>query len=245
MRRMLLVVMVAVVVLSAATASLAQPATDKDDVRLRIFVHYPREPGKPQPPQPVCNSTTTDPATYGVTGWHLAGSTEYRVNYVSIPSSVADPATAIHNSFSAWNTLKAGNPDMIEGAPTTVKSARRDGQNIVAWGNVQYGNAIAVTYVWSSTNGEVVEVDCIMSSRLPWHYTDPTKPRIDPDQVCGDFCCYDVQDILTHEVGPWVGLDDRYSSADKDLTMYGYGAKGELKKDTLASGDTLGVAFIY
>ncbi len=50
----------------------------------------------------------------------------------------------------------------------------------------------------------------------------------------------DVQDIATHEFGHWVGLDDLYSDADKDLTMYGFGAGGELKKRTLGTGDADG-----
>jgi len=49
-----------------------------------------------------------------------------------------------------------------------------------------------------------------------------------------------VQDIATHEFGHWVGLDDLYSDADKDLTMYGFGAGGELKKRTLGTGDADG-----
>jgi len=50
-----------------------------------------------------------------------------------------------------------------------------------------------------------------------------------------------VQDIATHEFGHWVGLDDLYLSLDRDLTMYGYGAGGELKKRTLGTGDITGV----
>jgi len=42
-----------------------------------------------------------------------------------------------------------------------------------------------------------------------------------------------------------VGLDDLYGSVDRDLTMYGYGDKDELKKDTLSNGDKLGMAAIY
>jgi len=36
-------------------------------------------------------------------------------------------------------------------------------------------------------------------------------------------------------------LDDLYASADKDLTMYGYGDMAELKADTLGLGDVTGV----
>jgi len=80
-----------------------------------------------------------------------------------------------------------------------------------------------------------------MNVKLPWAQTYVSNP----DAVCGNLYAYDVQNILTHEVGHWVGLDDLYNSVDQDLTMYGYGGKGELKKDTLARGDTLGMDAIY
>lgn len=38
-----------------------------------------------------------------------------------------------------------------------------------------------------------------------------------------------------------MGLDDLYEDPQQDLTMYGYGDKGELKKDTLGRGDQLGI----
>ncbi len=164
------------------------------------------------------------------------------MNPSSIPAGVVNAETAISNAFQAWEAASKGKVDFIQGTPTTLKAAKYDGQNIVAWGNVRYGQAIAVAYTWyDPETGHVVEVDTILSSKLAWRFTSVSNP----DAVCGDFCCYDVQNILTHEIGHWVGLDDLYDAADKDLTMYGYGAKGELKKDTLASGDVLGIDAIY
>jgi hypothetical protein len=162
----------------------------------------------------------------------------YRVNYGSIPSSVVDGRTAIANSFGAWNA--AGAFKFAEGAPTTVRGYKYDGQNVVVWGNVP-GGAIAVTYTWYYADGTVAETDTVMGKSLPWKYTSVSNP----DAVCGPLNAYDVQDILTQEVGHWVGLDDLYAAADHDLTMYGYGSLGELKKDTLAAGDLAGVKAIY
>ena len=86
-------------------------------------------------------------------------------------------------------------------------------------------------------------MDTILNSRLSWNWTNPNS--VDEDQFCPSTNAYDVQNILVHELGHWVGLDDLYDSADEDLTMYGYGSLRELKKDTLESGDTLGVQSIY
>jgi hypothetical protein len=56
----------------------------------------------------------------------------------------------------------------------------------------------------------------------------------------GDPESYDIQNVATHEFGHWIGLGDLYTSVNSELTMYGYGALGELKKSTLGNGDTLG-----
>ena len=132
--------------------------------------------------------------------------------------------------------------DFVEGAATRIKVAKNDGVHVVAWGSVSSRNAIAVTYTWYiPSTGEVVDQDVIMNANLPGSYTSVGNP----DQVCGGLTSYDVRNILTHEVGHWVGLDDLYGSVDQDLTMYGYGDKGELKKDTLSNGDKLGMVAIY
>ncbi len=56
---------------------------------------------------------------------------------------------------------------------------------------------------------------------------------------------FDVRDIMTHEAGYTLMLNDLYHSTDIDLTMYGYAYYAELKKDTLGYGDFLGLNAIY
>ncbi|KPL21432.1 MAG: hypothetical protein AMJ93_09610 [Anaerolineae bacterium SM23_84] len=253
MKRLTLLLLAVLLLLIAAVPSSARPAAGKDTVRLKVFVHYPRfgkppqPPKGPKPPTPgTCDPTSEDSIDhYGLGGWRLSGLVEYQVNEGTIPASVQDPLDAIANSFQVWEAQAQGEVGFAYGGSTRVKVARNDGLHIVAWGNVSLRDAIAVTYIWYyPSTGDVVDVDTIMNVRLPWSYTRVTDPD-QADQVCGDLYSYEAQNILTHELGHWMGLDDLYDSMDKDLTMYGYGDKGELKKETLGLGDMLGIGELY
>ncbi|MGB9594072.1 MAG: hypothetical protein ACPL7R_08035 [Anaerolineae bacterium] len=242
MKRLLSIVVIMILVALVAAPAMAEPPADsKDTIKLKVYVHYPK-PGKPQPQPGVCDPTQNETSNYGLAGWKRSGTVVYRVNYSSIPSTVTQPQPAINNSFEVWEQYTGGKVDFVEGAPTTLTRYKRDGVNLVAWGQVSASGAIAVTYTWyNSSTGEAVEQDVIMNVKLPWKQTYASNP----DATCGDLYAYDVQNILTHEVGHWVGLDDLYNSADQDLTMYGYGDKGELKKVTLGLGDIAGMNALY
>lgn len=191
----------------------------------------------------VCNVTDRSSDNYGLISSKLPDNVAYRVNSLSTPSSVKSVfPTVVSNSFSTWGTLTNGVLFTNSGA-TSINRARNDGQNIVAWSRLSR-STLGVTYIWyNPDSGTVINVDTLLNSRLSWSWTNPNS--VDEDQFCPTTNTYDVQNILVHELGHWVGLGDLYDQADEDLTMYGYGSLRELKKDTLESGDTLGVQSIY
>ena len=86
-----------------------------------------------------------------------------------------------------------------------------------------------------------------MGSQYRWTYTVPgcDVSLVTCNPPSTGQASYDVEDILTHEVGHWLMLNDLYNSSDQQLTMYGYGSLGELFKDSLGYGDVLGVKKIY
>jgi hypothetical protein len=202
-------------------------------IGVRAFIHRPRvvEPNH----LGTCTTTTDDSVTdYGLAGWHLPrGGITWKLNESTVPVNVGAAAarTTIEASFSTWNSADSGEK-FFDGGKTTVKATKLDGINAILWKNLS-PSTIAVTYVWYYTaTGEVAEVDTAFNSRYPWAIFNASggECQASPD-------AYDLQDIATHEFGHWVGLDDLYSDADEDLTMYGFGAGGELKKRTLGTGD--------
>ena len=191
----------------------------------------------------VCNVTDQNSNDYGNIGTKLPSNVTYRINPSSTPSSLSSNLnTIVSNSFNVWDTATNG-VTFTKGSNTSTSRARFDGQNIIAWGRLS-SSTLGATYIWYSTStGQVREVDTIMNSRKSWSWTNPAS--VDEDQTCSSPNAYDAQNILVHELGHWVGLADLYNTSHEDLTMYGYGQLGELKKDTLESGDQLGAGTIY
>lgn len=240
--------------LFAATPVLAQAQSDNAQIpekngdyadpehpgmRVRVFVHEPKDARGTPSVSTFCpdndSASIVPPA-----GWHLPNGTwTYNVNVSSVPSSVgSNISTVVGESFGKWNAAQ-GKVTIIRGDDTTINRKGFDGKNIVAWGRTS-GSALAVTYTWYYTaTHEVAEVDTIMNLKFPWSWTPYAL------NACGIANTYDAQDILTHEIGHWMGLNDTYDAVFGDNTMFGYGSRGEIKKDTLTTGDIAGVQNIY
>lgn len=206
-------------------------------IKERVFIHLPRtyKPGHLGTCTVTADSTVGD---YGLTGWRMPDSgITWKLNPSTVPSSVGASAatSALQAAFDTWTAADPAKK-FSYGGTTSVTRPKLDYVNAVLWGKVSAG-AIAITYVrYYTSTGVIADVDMVFNNRYPWAIFDPAK---------GEECqstpdAYDVQNIATHEAGHWVGLDDLYSSAAKDLTMYGYGAGRELKKRTLGVGDITG-----
>lgn len=227
------------------------------NLMLRVFVYHGKPDGvgngKPAPAAPtlVCQSTAVaDPNSTAVVpgaGWTLPSSWTYNLNLASVPSAVGSSnlVTVADNGFDAWLGVSDVNAavNITRGSDTLITRAQYDGQNIVTWGRTS-GSALATTYIWYNTTTHVaVEIDTIMNQKFTWYWSNPTSWPA--NQTCAYSGVYDAQNILTHELGHTFGLDDTYTSPYVNNTMYGYGSKGETKKNTLTTGDASGVAVLY
>lgn len=209
-------------------------------IKVRVIVHR-EKPGQVSLPALVCSLPDPDSAAVVTAGaWHLPSSVMYRLNPSSVPASVGAVNLAViaQHGFSDWSSASGNKVSFARGADTAVARSAYDGQNVIAWGRTS-GNALGVTSIrYNTTTGLAVDVDTIMNKKFSWSWSNSS--------TCADSTTYDAEDIMTHEQGHWLGLDDQYNaSAYQNATMYGYGSKGEVKKTTLTAGDAAGAFAIY
>jgi hypothetical protein len=214
--------------------------TDEDDeealddplperVDLRVFILRPRT-FKPNHLGTCVPSSNANVNQFELTDWHLSGPIIWRINRSTVPRSVAGSVDSVLNE--SFNTWFAG--IFSQGPDTRAKRARLDNVNAILWKKLSR-STLGVTFVWFTRDtGEVVEVDTVFNKRHPWAIF-PNSPECQTSPHA-----YDLQNIATHEFGHWVGLDDLFDDAQKDLTMYGFSAGGEVKKRTLGTGDITG-----
>jgi len=171
---------------------------------------------------------------------HLpSGAWTYSLNTRGVPSSVGagNLATIASKSLSEWASAANSKVNFEQSSNSSSNRGAKDGKNTIAFGPAPQ-RALGVTYTWYDRSGAIAEVDTILNSALPWTWSGSSSGVCDPS-------AYDAQNILTHELGHWMGLADSYSSSAANNTMFGYGAKGEIKKGTLATGDINSVRAIY
>ncbi|PKM87993.1 hypothetical protein CVU83_02320 [Candidatus Falkowbacteria bacterium HGW-Falkowbacteria-2] len=135
----------------------------------------------------------------------------------SIPASWITP---IARSMSAWNAP----------ASPFYFYVGSNGHKLYAQNSGNNGTP-AITY-YSYSGNSLIDVDTYFNTYYPW-------------STSGDSGYYDVQNVLTHELGHWLVLNDLYSSQDAEKTMYGYTSLGETKKRSLDTDDINGINAIY
>jgi hypothetical protein len=251
-RRIIALVISVALLLSLAIPAAAAPPQDNpgkapEGLTKTVFVHYPKgvmaKGGIPGPPGGGGNGGGDD----GKEGkqWYKWGGEHWlsdTVEYIVEDDVSVGRSAAIDKAFLTWEQTGAS-IDFLSGVPgnfgepSSFGTETANGANEIAWiGFDQFGlpsNAIAVTAVWVFTGTTIIaEVDMAFNDDLPWSTT-------------GEAGKYDTENIAAHEAGHWLMLRDMYNNPAREQTMYGYGALGEVKKQTLESGDIAGVLAIY
>ena len=160
--------------------------------------------------------------------------------YVDMPISAtiddgftAEETARIEESLTTWDDVSGWDVDI--GIGDYWGSDFDDAVNAISWNKDDLdANVIGVTWIWYYPDtGEIVEVGVELNEDdFDWSTTgEPGK--------------MDVQNIMTHEVGHWMVLEDLRQPTAREITMYAYSNYGETIKRELQSGDVAGAQALY
>jgi len=160
--------------------------------------------------------------------------------------AVRAPAGLLENAVSAamaqWSHWDSNIDFRYQGLTTATFGAIgkdgscADGTNTVTWDKFD-SDIIGMAGICTDNSGKIVR-DADLALNVTYHWeqingTPSTRHSID------------IQSIVTHELGHWLGLLDLYSEQDVHQTMSGYAGYGETNKRTPALGDIMGVQKLF
>ena len=107
-------------------------------------------------------------------------------------------------------------------------------KNAIVFGDYADPGVIGVTTFWyTRTSKQLVEFDILLNTDYMWGDASVNSSKMD------------LQNIITHELGHAIGLDDIYNTVCSSVTMYGYSDEGETSRRTLEQPDITGLQKMY
>lgn len=127
------------------------------------------------------------------------------LNVDSFPFDASTVVRIVQNSFNVWNEVSSSYLNMSYQGTTSVPASDSDRRNVVVYDatgrsiSAPAGSGIiAITRVNWNDSGDIIDADIIFNGRdFDFSISDTNTPG---RQV-------DLQDVLTHEVGHFLGLD--------------------------------------
>lgn len=104
------------------------------------------------------------------------------------------------------------------------------------------GSALAITAVTFDATGVILRADIVVNGGAGRGFAVLPEDAVEAS-VSGVPVPYDLQNVLTHEVGHFFGL--AHDDADREVTMFATSGLGETKKRTLAADDEAGLEALY
>lgn len=164
---------------------------------------------------------------------------------------------AIAHGFGAWIESGEDLPAIrFEHSKHPNAKPKRDHRNVISYGPIElpgHEGDLAITIAYSNPKtGEIVEADIILNSRHPFELLDAnTMQSLDAGESCksggasskGCSAGYDVQSVVAHEVGHFLGLGEDFS--DAKATMFHCTSRCEVHKRGLEASDSALLGDLY
>ena len=162
---------------------------------------------------------------------------------------------AVGKAFGTWLELGAHTPrlrfDDTKGAKLSLEP---DGKNTVLVAPITlegHKDDLAITLAfWDERTGSIAEADIVINANVVFAIlaNEGEDPHQNPrDHVQAHFQCdanaYDLQNVLTHEVGHFMGLGE--DMKEDVATMYYRSRRCETQKRTLEHTDTTAATTLY
>ena len=148
------------------------------------------------------------------------------------PGSIA----AIQAAMKTWTDIPASSFCFVYGGTTTSAGRNpNDGINIICFRKMRTKARVARNYVqWNKESGELYDSDIVFN----------TAHKLSAADKCPEDN-YDIQSVLTHELGHALILNELCKQTHNEKTMYWKENKGDTKKRTLDQDDIDGISYLY
>ncbi|HEY6725897.1 MAG TPA: matrixin family metalloprotease [Polyangiaceae bacterium] len=210
--------------------------------------------------QAIEHSSRPTAAEHAETDARLATSQRWMVPDVqvvideSVHAITPEAEQAIVQAFGAWLSASPNLPELnIEHGRGLKPRLDPDGVNAVVYAPIEFPgheDDLAITIGFSDEEtGEITEADIIINSRHAYSHLNspiPGAPSTSCDGTSQASVCdyrYDLQNVMTHEVGHFYGLgEDR---EDRTATMYSCTSACETHKRDVSDGDRQTMGRLY
>lgn len=156
--------------------------------------------------------------------------------YVNTSGDPSNSLSAIQSSAQTWTDVSTSSFSFSYGGATTSTAVyKNDKRNIICFGSMGEG-VLARNGVWSSKiTGKITDSDIKINTYYSWA-TDGSADK------------YDIQSVVTHELGHSLRLLDLYEDSDVNptrKTMYYKTPAGNTEQRTLEQDDMDGITYLY
>lgn len=174
--------------------------------------------------------------TYGASSTWWQTSEPMGENMLINPNCADAPAADVLavciGAFQEWNSESGADFSFTYGGATGATGEGYNGQNVIAWGTTT--GSLATNYSWfNNLTGAMLENDIIFDD-VTWIWS-----------VSGETDEYDIQSVLTHELGHCLRLIDLYGDPDVGKTMYGRISTGQTTVRTIEDSEREGAQYFY